>query len=292
VLESVPESANAANLDAFRSALRSLGYTEGGNLIIDYRSSDGASERFHELVAELRGLGVDLILARGTPAARAAKDAAGATPVLMATMGNPSAFAASFAKPGGNITGVVTFTTELSAKRVELLKSLVPNAGKIGLLHNMGNPAVPPEWSETQIAARALRLDAELFDVRSENDLLAMLGAPAIARVDGLIVGADGLIQAHRDRIISAVERIRVPSIYPAREFVEAGGLAAYGVSYPDLYFRLAILADKILRGATPGDLPIEQPTKFEFMINARTAKALGLAIPPTLLARADEVIE
>jgi putative ABC transport system substrate-binding protein len=207
-------------------------------------------------------------------------------------MGNPSAFAASFAKPGGNITGVVTFSTELSAKRVELLHSLVPNVGRIGLLHNMGNPAVPPEWGETQMAAQALRLEAELFDVRSEPDLLAALRAVVEKHVDGLIVGADGFIQAHRNTIIRAVERSRLPTIYPAREFVEAGGLVAYGVSYPDLYLRLAVLADKILRGALPGDLPVEQPTKFEFVINASTAKRLGLSIPPALLARADEVIE
>jgi putative ABC transport system substrate-binding protein len=185
---------------------------------------------------------------------------------------------------------VITFSTELSAKRVELLKELVPSLSRVALLHNMGNPAVPPEWEETKTAARALGLQAELLDVRSQSDLGRAL--ERAQHVDALVIGADGLTQMYQQTILDFVARNRLPAVYPAREFVEAGGLIAYAVNYPDLYFRLASFVDKIFKGAQPGELPVEQPTKFELVINSKTAKVLGLEIPPTLLARADEVIE
>ncbi len=170
ILETIPAAQNAANLDALRKGLRELGYVEGRNLIIEYRSADGRAERFPELASELVRLKVDLIVSRGTPAARAAKDATATIPVVMATMGDPRAMVASFARPGGNITGVTTFSTELTAKRIELLKELVPNLSRIALLHNMGNPAAPPEWEETKTAARSLGLQAERFS--SEQTVL------------------------------------------------------------------------------------------------------------------------
>src|SRR5262249_31006258 len=165
-LESIPASQNAANLNALRKGLQKLGYVEGKNLIIDYRSVDGRAERFPDLASELVRLNVDLLLARGTPATIAAKNAAGTIPVVMATMGDPSALAGSYAHPGGNVTGVTTFTTELTAKRIELLKELVPKLSRVALLHNMGNPAAPPEWEEVKTAARSLEVEAELLDVR------------------------------------------------------------------------------------------------------------------------------
>ena len=210
----------------------------------------------------------------------------------MATMGDPSAIVASFAHPGGNITGMTTFSTELTAKRIEILKELVPNLSRVALLHNMGNPAAPPEWEETKRAARSLGLRAELLDVRSQDDLGRAFELAVRQHVDALLIGADGLTQMHQQMIVDLVTRNRLPAAYPAREFVEAGGLMAYAVSYPDLYFRFASFVDKIFKGAKPGDLPIEQPTKFELVINLKTAKALGLTVPQSLLLRADAMIQ
>jgi putative ABC transport system substrate-binding protein len=292
ILETIPAAQNAANLAALRKGLRDLGYVEGRNLIIEYRSADGRAERFPDLASELVRLKVDLIVTRGTPAARAAKNATGTIPVVMATMGDPRAIVASFANPGGNITGVTTFSTELTAKRFELLKELVPNLSRVALLHNMGNPAAPPEWEETKTAARSLGLQAELLDVRSQGDLGRAFELAVRQRVDALVIGADGLTQMHQQTIVDLVARNRLPAAYPAREFVEAGGLIAYAVNYPDLYFRFASFVDKIFKGAKPGELPVEQPSKFELVINLKTAKALGLTIPQSLLQRVDQVIE
>jgi len=291
ILEPIPAARNAVNFNALLKGLRDLGYFEGRNLVIEYRSADGRAERFPDLASELIGLKVDLIIARGTPATTAAKTA-GTIPVVMATMGGPGAIVASFANPGGNITGMITFSTELTAKRVEILKELVPGLSRVALLHNMSNPAVPPEWEETKAAARALGLQAELLDVRSQSDLNGALEVAVRQHVDALVIGADGLTQMYQQTIVDFVARNRLPAVYPAREFVDAGGLIAYAVNYPDLYFRLASFVDKILKGVKPGELPVEQPTKFELVINAKTAKTLGLTIPPMLLARADEVIE
>jgi len=292
ILETIPAARNAPNLDALRKGLRNLGYVEGRNLVIEYRSADGRAERFPDLAAELVRLKVDLIVTRGTPAARAAKKATETIPTVMATMGDPHAIVASFAHPGGNITGVTTFSTELTAKRIELLKELVPRLSRVALLHNMGNPAAPPEWEETKTAARSLGLKAELLDVRNEGDLGRAFELALRRHVDALVIGADGLTQMHQQTIVDFVARNRLPSACPAREFVEAGGLIAYAVNYPDIYFRFASFIDKIFKGAKPGELPVEQPTKFELVINLKTAKALGLTIPPSLLLRADEVIE
>jgi putative ABC transport system substrate-binding protein len=291
ILETIPAARNAANLDALRKGLRDLGYIEGRNLVIEYRSADGRAERFPDLASELVRLKVDLIVTRGTPAARAAKNATGTIPVVMATMGDPRAIVASFARPGGNITGVTTFSTELTAKRIELLKELVPNLSRVALLHNMGNPAVPPEWEETKTAARSLGLQAELLDVRSQGDLGRAFELAVRQHVDALVIGADGLTQLHQQMIVDLVARNRLPAAYPAREFVEAGGLIAYAVNYPDLYYRFASFVDKIFKGAKPAELPVEQPTKFELVINLKTAKTLGLTIPQSVLLRADEII-
>jgi putative ABC transport system substrate-binding protein len=291
ILETTSAAQNMANLDAFRKGLRELGYVEGRNLFIEYRSADGQADRFPDLAAELVRLKVDLIVTRGTPAARAAKNATETTPVVMATMGDPRAIVASFAHPGGNITGMTTFSTELTGKRVELLKELIPNLSRVALFHNMGNPAVPPEWEETKRAARSLALNAELFDVRSEGDLSRAFGLAVRRHVGAIIIGADGLMQAHQQTIIDFSARNELPAVYPAREFVEAGGLMAYGVNYPDLYFRFASYVDKIFKGARPGDLPVEQPAKFELVINLNTANSLGLTIPRSLRLRANELI-
>lgn len=292
MLEAIPATQNAANLDALRKGLRDAGYVEGRNLVIEYRSAEGRAERFPDLASELVRLKVDVILSRGTPAARAAKNATATIPVVMATMGDPHAIVASFARPGGNITGVTTFSTELTAKRLELLKELVPNLSRVALLHNMGNPAAPPEWEEIQAASRALGVQSELLDVRNEGDLGRAFDRAARQRVDALVVGADGLIQLHQRFIVASAARHRLIASYPAREFVEAGGLIAYAINYPDLYFRLAGFVDRIFKGAKPGEMPVERPTKLELVINLGTAKAFGLTIPQSLLLRADQLIE
>lgn len=292
ILETIPAARNAANLDALRKGLRDRGYVEGRNLVLEYRSADGRAERFPDLAAELVRLKVDLIVSRGTPAARALKKATETIPTVMATMGDPHAIVGSFARPGGNITGVTTFSTELTGKRVELLKQLIPRLSRVALLHNMGNPAAPPEWEETKTAARSLGLQAELLDVRSQDDLDGAFKLAVRQHVDALLIGADGLTQMHQQTIVDLVTRNRLPAAYPAREFVEAGGLIAYAVNYPDLYFRFASFIDKIFKGAKPADLPVEQPTKFELVINLKTAKALGLTIPQSVLLRADGVIQ
>jgi putative tryptophan/tyrosine transport system substrate-binding protein len=294
ILETIPASQNAANLDALRKGLRELGYIEGQNLSIEYSSADGFAERFPELAGELVRLKVDLIVTRGTPAAQAAKNATAAIPVVMAAIGEPLGVGvvAGLARPSGNVTGLSSFTTELAGKRVELVKEMMPGISGVGLLHNMGNPVVPPQWEETQATARTLGLTAELLDVRSEQDVRAAFDAALRLRVGALLVGIDGLIQSNSQIIVDLAARHRLPAVYSSTEFVAAGGLMTYGISYPDLYFRAASFVDRIFKGAKPGDLPIQTPTKFELVINLKTAKALGLEVPPTLLARADEVIE
>ncbi len=292
VLETISAAQNAANLDALRNGLRKLGYVEGQNLVIEYRSAEGHAERFPDMASELTRLKVDLIVTRGTPAVQAAKNAAGAIPVVMAAMGAPFLVVASLSHPGGNVTGMTTFSAELIGKRIELLKELVPNLSRLALLHNIGNPMGSPEWEEMKTAAGSLALQTELLDVRSEEDLRSSFEVAVQHHIDALLIGADGLTQAYQQTIIDLAARNRLPASYPSRDFVENGGLMAYAVNYPDLYFRAASFVDKILRGMRPAELPVEQPTKFELAINLKTAKALGLEVSPTLLARADEVIE
>ena len=292
ILETRPAAQNADNFNALRKGLRDLGYVEGQNLVIEYRSSEGRAERFPDLASELVSLKVDLIVTRGSPAAKAAKNATGTIPVVMAAMGAPLVVVASFARPGGNITGLTTFTDVLTGKRVELLKELIPGLSRVALLHNMGNPVGPPQWEETKTAARSLGLEAELLDVRSEEDLRHAVEVAVQRHVGALLIGIDGVTQMHERLIVDLAARNRLPVTYQSREFVAAGGLMAYAVNYPDLYFRAASFVDKILKGAKPADLPIEQPTKFELVLNLKTAKALGITIPQSLRARADEVIE
>ena len=291
ILETIPASQNAAKLDALRKGLRDLGYVEGRNLIIEYRSADGRAERFPDLASELVRLKVDLIVTRGTPAAKAVKSATGTIPVVMAAMGEPLAVVATLAHPGGNITGLTTFSIELTGKRVEVIKELVPSLSRVALLQNMGNPVAPPEWEETKTAARSLGLQAELLDVRSQGDLSRAFELAVRQHVEALVIGIDGLTQMYQQTIVDSVARNRLPAIYPDRAFVDGGGLIAYAVNYPDLYLRAAGLIGKIFKGAKPAELPIEQPTKFDLVINLQTAKSLSLQIPPSLRVQA-ELIE
>jgi len=292
LLEAVSPTQNAANLEALRKGLADLGYVEGRNLVIAYRSADGHAERFPELAAELVAQRVDVIVTRGTPATNAARNAAGAIPVVMATMGDPRAIVSSYAHPGGNVTGLTTFSTELSAKRVEILKELAPALSRVALLHNMANPAAPAEWEETKAAARSLGIDAALLDVRDASALARAFAEAARQGAGAIVVGADGLMQANRQVIVDLAARYRLPAMYPDREFVVAGGLATYAVNFPEMYYRFAVYIDKILRGVKPAEIPVEQPMRFELVLNARTAKALAIAIPQPLRLRASEVLQ
>jgi putative tryptophan/tyrosine transport system substrate-binding protein len=294
ILDTTSVALNAANFDALRQGLRQHGYIEGQNLVIDYRSADGRVERFPDLAAELVHLKVDLIVTRGTPAVVAVKNATKTIPVVMAASGDPigAGVVAGLARPGANVTGLSAFVTELQAKRLELLKELVPGINRIAALLNMSSPATPPQWEQTKAAARTLAIEPQLLDVRKPEDLNRAFETAIRQRAEALVVGINALTQANRRPIADLATKHRLPAIYASREFVDAGGLVAFGVNYPDLYRRAATYVDKILKGAKPADLPIEQPTKFEMVINLKTAKALGLDVPPTLLARADEVIE
>jgi len=292
VLETTSPSRNAPNFDAFRQGLRELGYVEGRNLAIDYRSADGRAERFGPLAADLLRLNVDVIVARGTPAVVAAKTATTKTPIVIASMGDPLMVVASLAHPGGNITGLSAYYTDLEAKRTEVLKELVPDASRIAGLYNMGNPAVPAQWNQMQTAAHKLGIEAQLFDIRRPEDIAPAFDAASRAHASAVMVVTDALTQENRAIIFKLAADHRLPAMYGEREYVEAGGLISYGPNIPDLYRRAANYVDKIFHGASPSDLPVEQPTRFELITNLKAAKAIGLAVPPLLLARADEVIE
>ena len=292
MLERTSPATNAANLDGLRQGLRELGHAEGENYVIEYRSVDGIDELSANLAAELVRLNVDLILTRGTPAALAAKNATATIPVIMVGVGDPvgQGIVASLARPGGNVTGLSALVTDLFAKRVQLVRELVPGAIRIAALFNMSNPAIPPQWREVERTAQSLAIEPQLLDVRTPDDLGRAFVTATAKGADALIVGLETLTLANQRMIVDLASRHRLPAIYASKEFI--GGLLTYGVSYPDQYRRAASFVDKVLKGANPAELPVEQPTKLELVINLKTAKALNLTIPAVLLARADEVIE
>ena len=292
MLERTSTAVNATNVNAFRQGLRERGYVEGERFLIEYRSADGRDEQFPILAAELVQLKVNLILTRGTPAALAARNATATIPVVFTGVGDPvgQGIVASLARPGRNITGLSAAVTEIFPKRVQLIRELVPKAARIAALFNMSNPALPSQWREVERAARSLGAEAHLLDVRKAEDLVPAFDAATRQRADALIVGLDTLTQANQQLIVDLAAKRRLPAIYASMEF--AGGLAVYGVNYPEMYRQAASFADKIFKGAKPADLPVEEPTKVELVINLKTAKALGLTIPQSVLFRADHVIE
>jgi putative ABC transport system substrate-binding protein len=284
----------AAIWNAFIEGLRENGYVEGQNLIIEYRLSEGRSERWPELASELVRLKVDLILAGTTPAAFAAKNATSSIPIVLAGAIDPvgAGLAASLARPGGNVTGTATFFPELGAKALLLLKEARPNLSRVAVLWNPANPANVSVWNEAENAARASGLTLHSVPIRDLKEFDNVSGAVVEARADGLLVMGDVFLFLKREQIADLMLQKRLVAVTPYREMTKLGALMSYGVNFANIYHRAASYVDRIFKGANPADLPFEQPTKFHFVINLKTANTLGLTIPPTLLARADELIE
>ena len=291
-----PLSAPTASRDveAFRQGLRELGWVDGRNVVIEYRYSAGRSERLPALAAELVRLKVDVIIANATPATLASKQATTTIPIVGVVLADPvgAGLVTSLVRPGGNITGLAALFPELAAKRLELLKETLPGVSRVAVLWNAANPGNARQVEETKLAAQALGLKLQSVEVWGPDDVQGAFVAMTRTRPEALLTLADPLIFTHRTQIVDFAAKSRLPAIHPFRDFVEAGGLMAYGVDITDMNRRAATYVDKILRGAKPADLPIEQPTKFEFVINLKAARALGLAIPQSLLLRADRVVE
>ncbi len=286
-----PDSA-ARELEPLRQGLRERNHVEGQNITIEYRLRR-RGDTLLELATELLRLKPDIIVAPGTPAAKAAQQATRTIPIV-AFMGDAvdMRFASSLAQPGGNITGVSIQIAETAGKRLELLMEAVPRASRVAVLWNAANPNKALEWKETKIAAQTLGVTLQSAEVRGSSDFAHAFSAITRGRADALITFVDHPTNTHRRQIVDFTTKNRLPMITAYTEFVEAGGLMSYGVAQRDLYRHLAVYVDKILKGARPTDLPIEQLTTFELVINAKTAKAIGLTIPPSLLLRADHVIE
>ena len=286
-------SASVIRVEALRTGLRDLGYVEGKNLTIEFRWAEGKHERLPDLAAELVRLKVDVIVTQGTPGALAAKQATATIPIVMAVVADPVAtgLVASLARPGGNITGGSWVSHEVSAKRLELLRDAFPRTKRVAVLINPGNPSNAPILQAMELAARSLKLEIPQFEARGPQEFESAFTAMAAKRVDAVTIIDDAVLIANAKAIANLAAKKRLP-LMAFNETVEAGGLMAYGANFPEMYRRAASYVDKILKGAKPGELPIEQATKFELVINLKTAKALGLTIPPSLLQRADQVIE
>jgi putative ABC transport system substrate-binding protein len=279
--------------EAFQRGLSELGYVENRTIIVERRSAAGQVERLPDLAAELVRLQPHVIVASAPPAALAAKNATATIPIVMTYTGDPVGLGlvASLARPGGNITGLSNLATGLMGKRLELLAEIVPGLSRMGIIWEPAGEMPRMNYRELQAAAAALRVEIESFEVTRPEDFDAAFKS-ASARVGGVAVLNGSIVGQHRKDVVAAAARHKMPAIYFASEFAAVGGLASYGANIPDLHRRAALFVDKILKGAKPADLPVEQPTKFELVINLKTAKALSLTIPPALLARADEVIE
>jgi putative tryptophan/tyrosine transport system substrate-binding protein len=283
----------SAWIDVFRQGLKELGYIEGKNIAIDYRYAEGKTDRLPLLAAELVDLKVDVIVVSATPGVLAAKKATSTIPIVFVSIADPvaSGLVTSLARPGGNITGLSIVAVELSGKRMELLKEAVPNVTRVAFLWNSANPAQVAQWREAHAAAQALGLQLQSLEVRSSNDFDGAFEAALRERAQALVTTPEALLGTHLKQIVAFAAKNRLPAMYGNPVFVDAGGLMSYAPDYTVQYRRAATYVDKILKGAKPADLPVEQPTKFEFVVNLKTAKQIGLTIPPNLLARADRVI-
>ena len=290
-----PTSADALpqRMEAFRAGLRAFGYQEGRDFVIAFRWADGQYDRLPALVADLVGGGVDLILTHGTPGVLAAKQGTSSIPIVMAVVGDAlgSGIVASLARPGANVTGLTFFQPELVAKRMELLKEIIPELRNVGALLNLANPMNEPVLPQVSRLAQSLKLEIHQFDVRDRSALEGAFAAMAAKRVDGLVVFDDAVLLANAGSVAALALKQRLPSCgWP--DFALEGGLIAYGVNFPDMFRRAASFVDKIMKGAKPGDLPVERASRFETIVNLKTAKAIGIELPTATLLRADQMIE
>jgi putative ABC transport system substrate-binding protein len=292
-LTATSPSVNPARIEAFRQGLRELGYVEGKNIVIEWRSAEGKLDRVPSLAAELVRLKVDVIVASGPTPTRAAKEATVTIPIVMGFAGDPvgSGFVASLARPGGNITGLSILAPEISGKQLELLKEIVPRLSRVAVLGSSTLPGNAQALRETELAAEAFGVQLQYLDVLGPKDLEAVFRAASKGRANALLVLTGPVFVLQRTQVADLAIKSRLPAIYDRREFVDDGGLMSYGTNFADLSRRAATYVDKILKGAKPADLPVEQPIKFEFIINLKAAKQIGLTIPPNVLARADRVI-
>jgi putative ABC transport system substrate-binding protein len=284
----------APRIDAFRQGLRDLGYIEGKNIVIEWRDANGNFDRARELAAELTNLKVGVLVSPGPAVTRVLKEATSTIPIVMAQDTDPvgSGFAISLARPGRNITGLATLAPEMGGKQMELLKEISHKITRVAIIGNSTNPGDAQALRETVIAAGSIEVFLRYLDVLDIKNLETIFQTAARGQADALLVLGNPILNAHRKQIVDLAAKHRLPATYGRPEFVEAGGLLYYGTSYNDLYRRAATFVDKILRGAKPADLPIEQPTKFDLIINLKAAKQIGLTIPPKVLARADRVIK
>ena len=293
-LSAVSPSTISARLHAFRQGLRELGYVEGKNIVIEWRSAEGKSDRLPGLAAELVRLKVDLVVSGGVATTRAAKQATVTIPIVMASDDDPvgSGFAASLARPGGNITGLSTLSPEISGKQLELLKEIVSKLSRVAIGGDVTRPGIPQALREINVAADALGVQVQYLELREPKDIETAFRAASKEHADAVLVLGSPVLLSQRRQIADVAAKSRLPAIYPRPEFVEDGGLMSYGVSFTHLFRRAATYVDKILKGAKPAELPIEQPKKFELFVNLKAAKQIGLTIPPSVLTRADKVIK
>jgi putative ABC transport system substrate-binding protein len=290
-----PLSTLSPRIEIFRQSLRELGYVEGKNIVIEYRHAEGKLDRLSALSAELVRLKVDVIVTGGGGGAtRAAKEATKTIPIVMAGDVDPvgQGSVTSLARPGGNVTGLATLTPEISGKRLELLKEIVPKLSRVAVLGTSTGPSTARLLKEVEPVAGAFGVKLQFLDVQSPKDIETAFRAASKGRAEGVLVLTGPVINAQRKQIADLAAKRRLPAIYPFPEYVEAGGLMSYSANIADLYRRAAVYVDKILKGAKPADLPVEQPVKFEFIINLKAAKQIGLTIPPNVLVRADKVIK
>jgi putative ABC transport system substrate-binding protein len=288
-----PGLAVAANYEAFRQGLRELGYVEGQNVVLEFRDTEAKAERLSDLAAELVRLKVDVIVTSSTPAIQAAKQATGTIPIVMAFSGDPvgTGLVASLAKPGGNITGLSDIGPEISGKQLELLKEAFPTVSRVGFFLNPSNHSNRLRLKAAEATAGELKVQIQALEVQSANDLEKAISTISKAQAQALMTVRDPAINVNQKRIVEFAAENRLPTMHMDKEPVEAGGLMSYGPDVPDLFRRATIYVDKILKGAKPADLPVERPIKFEFVINLKTAKQIGVTIPPNVLARGDRVI-
>jgi ABC-type uncharacterized transport system substrate-binding protein len=293
-LAALSPSAISDRVEAFRQGLRELGYVEGKNIVIEWRYADGKADRLPALAAELVRLKVAVIVTGAATATRAAKEATSTIPIVMGNDGDPVGigFVASLARPGGNITGLSNLAPELSGKRLELLKETVPKLSRMAAFGTSNTPSTAPALKEMELAAGALGVKVQYFDILDPKDIETAFRAASKGRVDAVLVLASPVVLSQRTQIAELAVKSRLPAIYPQTDFMEAGGLMYYGANTPDLFRRAATHVDKILKGAKPSALPVEQPKKFELIINLKAAKQIGLTIPPNVLVRADKVIK